>query len=639
MCGLAGLLDLKRQLDGNGLALQAKRMADAIRHRGPDTGGQWTDAPAGLALSFRRLAIIDLTPSGRQPMISRNQRFAISFNGEVYNYQELRAELESAGLSFRGTSDTEVILEGFGHWGVEKTVRRLIGMFAIALWDRDERRLWLIRDRLGIKPLYFGNVGDYFLFGSELKSLRAVEGWQPEIDRDALAAYMRFNYVPAPRSIYQGIYKLPAGSILSIVAGEDPDVQRYWTMADVVQQERVNAPEDRIIGAAEALMRDAVRRRMVADVPLGALLSGGVDSTTVAALMQSESNTPIRTFTIGFDDAAYDEAGDARAVAAHIGSDHTELYLSPNRARDLIPQLPDWYDEPFADSSALPTQLVSQLARKDVTVALSGDGGDEVFLGYNRYLAAEDAWQRMSGMSGWQRELFASAAESISINNWDRLAKLIPKGRRPRMMGDKMHKLASVFRQPDQNSVYRRLVSQWKDPSAMLMGGTETFGETWRSADQIPDFAERMAFLDTMTYLPDDILTKVDRASMSVSLEVRVPLLDHRLVEFAWTLPKEMRLRGSTTKWLLREVCYRHVPREIVDRPKMGFSVPLEGWLRGPLYEWADSLLDEQKIEEGGLFHPIAVKNAWEEFLAGRGNHQHGIWGLLQAQAWLERWA
>lgn len=639
MCGIAGLVDLKRNLDGNELALQAKRMADAMHHRGPDTGGQWTDTPSGVALAFRRLAIIDLTPSGHQPMLSGSQRFAITFNGEVYNFRELRSELEERGIQFRGTSDTEVILEAFGHWGVEATAKRLIGMFAIALWDREERRLWLIRDRLGIKPLYFGTAGDQFLFGSELKALRAVDGWQPEIDRDAIAAYLRFNYIPAPRSIYKNIFKLPPGSILSIVPGGDPDVQRYWTMADVIQQERIEATDNQVIGAAETLMRDAVNRRMVSDVPLGALLSGGVDSTTVAALMQAESGVPIRTFTIGFEDAAYDEAGDARAVAAHIGSDHTELYLSANRARDLIPQLPDWYDEPFADSSALPTRLVSQLARKDVTVALSGDGGDEVFFGYNRYLAAEDAWQRMSQMSGWRRKLFASAAESLSIASWDRLAKLIPASRRPRMLGDKMHKLASVFRQPDQNSIYRRLVSQWDDPAAFIAEGTETTAEAWRTADQLSDFAERMAFLDTVTYLPDDILTKVDRASMSISLEVRVPLLDHRLIEFAWTLPKRMRIRGSATKWLLRQVCYRHVPREIVDRPKMGFAIPLDSWLRGPLYEWADSLLDEKRIEDDGLFEPGAVRLAWEDFLDGKGNNQHGIWGLLQAQAWLERWA
>lgn len=639
MCGIAGIVDLKRQLDGNELALTAKKMADTLHHRGPDTGGQWTDAAAGLSLSFRRLAIIDLTSSGHQPMMSANGRFCIVYNGEVYNYQELRQQLAAEGCRFRGNSDTEVILEAFERWGIEVTVKRLIGMFAIALWDTEERKLWLIRDRLGIKPLYFGSVGGRFLFASELKALRAVDGWEPEIDRDALAGFLRFNYVPAPRSIYTDIYKLPPGSLLSFSPGEDLDVKRYWTMADVICQERINAPDDRVISAAETLMRDAISRRMVADVPLGALLSGGIDSTTVAALMQAESKVPIRTFTIGFENTAYDEAQDARAVAAHIGSNHTELYLSVNRARDLIPQLPDWFDEPFGDSSALPTHLVSQLARNDVTVALSGDGGDEVFFGYNRYVAAEDAWRRMSTMSGWRRRLFAAAAESLSVGSWDLLAKLLPTARRPRMFGDKMHKLATVFRQPDENAIYRRLVSQWDNPTEFISSGKETFGEAWQTSEELVDFVDRMAFLDTVTYLPDDILTKVDRASMSVNLEVRVPLLDHRLIEFAWTLPKRMRIRGSTTKWLLRQVCYRHVPQAIVDRPKMGFAIPLDTWLKGPLYEWAESLLDKQRLEEDGLFKPLAVRSAWEAYLDGKGNYQHGIWGLLQAQAWLERWA
>ena len=639
MCGIAGLVDLKRQLDSNELALQAKQMADVLHHRGPDMGGQWTDAPSGLALAFRRLAIIDLTPSGHQPMLSANGRFAIVYNGEVYNYQELRQQLLDDGCRFRGSSDTEVILEAFCHWGIETTVKRLIGMFAIALWDCKARRLWLIRDRLGIKPLYFGSVDDRFFFASELKALRTVNGWKPEVDRDAVAGFLRFNYIPAPRSIYRNVFKLPPGSLLSLRPGEDPAVARYWTMADVIRQERAEVTDEWAIVAAEGLMRDAIRRRMVADVPLGALLSGGVDSTTVAALMQAESDAPIRTFTIGFENTAYDEAEDARAVAAHIGSDHTELYLSANRARDLIPQLPDWYDEPFADSSALPTRLVSQLARKDVTVALSGDGGDEVFFGYNRYIAAEDAWRRMSRMSGWQRQLFAAAAESLSVGVWDLLARVIPAGKRPRMLGDKMHKLAAVFRQSDEDAIYRRLVSHWPEPSAFISQGEESVSESWRTAKELSDFTERMAYLDTVTYLPDDILTKVDRASMSVSLEVRVPLLDHRLIEFAWTLPKRMRIRGSTTKWLLRQVCYRHVPQNLIDRPKMGFAIPLDEWLRGPLYEWAEGQFGEKRLTDDGLFEPAAVRSAWENFLDGKSNSQHGIWGLLQAQAWLERWA
>jgi len=410
-------------------------------------------------------------------------------------------------------------------------------------------------------------------------------------------------------------------------------------MADIALQARGEAPDDVVVDAGEALIRDAVRRRMVADVPVGALLSGGLDSTTVAALMQAESDRPIRTFTIGFDEAGFDEAAAAKEVARHIGAEHTELYLSPNRARELIPELPEWYDEPFADSSALPTRLVSQLARKDVTVALSGDGGDEVFLGYNRYPAAVAAWRRMQGTPPWMRRGIARSLEMLSPRSWDRLGGLLPTSRRPRLLGDKMHKLAGAFRQQSPDDIYRRLTSQWDDPAAFLTEGTEFSTEAWRSAANISDFSERMAFLDTVTYLPDDILAKVDRASMSVALEVRVPLLDHRVVEFAWSLPPRMRLRGDTTKWLLREICYRHVPRALVERPKMGFAVPLDTWLRGPLRDWAESLLDETRLAEEGLFQPDAVRAAWTHFLDGRDNAQHGIWGLLQAQAWLERWA
>ena len=637
MCGIAGFIDLKGGMDGNALAAEAKRMADALRHRGPDTGGQWTDGPAGLAFGFRRLSIIDLSQAGHQPMVSADERFVIVYNGEVYNFQELRAELESAGHVFRGHSDTEVILEACARWGVMETIPRLIGMFAMAVWDREERRLWLARDRLGIKPLFYGRAGDRFLFGSELKALRAAGGWTPEVDRDALAGYMRFAYVPAPQTIYKGIAKLEPGCLLSYGLGGEPEIRRYWHMAEVAGQAREEISDTDAIERLDTLLRDAVRRRMVADVPLGALLSGGVDSTTVLALMQAESDRPVRSFTIGFEDATYDEARDARQVAEHLGTEHTELYLSADRARDLIPELPDWYDEPFADSSALPTRLVSELARQDVTVALSGDGGDEVFFGYNRYVAAEATWRRTCGLPRWLRGLGAAGLTALSPGAWDLLAKAVPRS--PRMLGDKLHKLAAILPADGPDAIYRRLVSQWDDPAALLAGGDEAEAPVWQEAQAIEDFAERMAFLDTGTYLPDDILAKVDRASMSVSLEVRVPLLDHRVVEFAWTLPKHMRIREGTTKWLLRQVCHRYVPKEIVERPKMGFAIPLDGWLRGPLRDWAEALLAESRLEQEGMFRPKAVRRAWGDFLAGRGNLQHGIWGVLQAQAWMERWA
>ncbi len=638
MCGISGVMDLRQRLDAEQLAHQMQRMSDALIHRGPDSGGQWLDTDNGVALGFRRLAIIDLGPGGDQPMVSADQRYVISYNGEIYNYLELRSELIGQGVAFHGSSDTEVLLEAFSHFGIANTLKRLNGMFAIALWDREQRRLWLVRDRLGIKPLYYGLLPEFFIFASEIKALRAFEPWQPQIDRAAVLAFTRFNYIPAPLSIYQQISKLPPGALLSLAPNKPPELQYYWTMWDVAHQpQQALAPTD-AVDAAETLMRDTVRRQMLADVPYGALLSGGIDSSTVAALMQAESTERIQTFTIGFADAAYDEASAARAVATHIGSRHTEFRVSASDILDLIPQLPLWYDEPFADSSALPTYLLSRLARQHVTVALSGDGGDEVFLGYNRYAIASALWRRMANMPNWRRRLYASAAESLSIANWERLAKLIPAARRPRQLGDKLHKLAAGLRQPDANAIYRRLVSQWEDPQSLVIGASESAAEVWQQAACISDFTERMAFLDTVTYLPDDILTKVDRASMAVSLEVRVPLLDHRLVEFAWRLPQALRLRGSTTKWLLREVCYRHLPQALVNRPKAGFAVPLDNWLRGPLHDWARDLLNLDRIRAQGIFEPLVVADRWQRFVDGKGNYQHGMWGVLQLQAWLDHW-
>jgi len=636
MCGIAGFLDLKRQTPADDLAAAARAMTDAMVHRGPDSGAVWTDAEAGVAFAFRRLAIIDLSPQGDQPMTSASGRFIIVYNGEVYNFQELRKELEGAGVGFRGNSDTEVMLEGFAHWGVETTVKRLVGMFAFALWDREEKRLWLGRDRLGIKPVYYGEVDGLFLFGSELKALRVKDGWRPRLNRDALASYTRFNYIPAPHSIYSGIHKLEPGTLLSYTQSKPPELFRYWDMASVATQSRRDISDAEAISEAETLLTDAVSRRMVSDVPLGALLSGGVDSATVVALMQKSSDRPIQTFTIGFQEQGFDEAGHARAVAAHLGTDHTDITLAPEHARNIIPNLADWYDEPFADSSALPTRLVSELARRHVTVALSGDGGDETFLGYNRYHTADALWQRMQRTPAALRRFSASILGGVSSGLWDSLSQLIPASRRPSLAGDKAHKLADALRQPEADDIYKALVSHWRIP--IVLDGAEQFTPVWEAARAIPDFGERMAFLDTQTYLPDDILTKVDRASMSVSLEARVPLLDHRLMEFAWSLPKRMRLRDGQRKWLLRQVLYRHVPREMVERPKSGFAVPIADWLRGPLRDWTENLIDEQRLREEGWFDPAPIRHAWAEHLAGKGNHWEALWGICMAQAWRERW-
>ncbi len=638
MCGIAGFIDLKRETGPERLRDDVRRMADALTHRGPDMGDQWVDPKVGIALGFRRLAIIDLTPTGHQPMISANGRFVIIYNGEAYNFADLRIELEAAGHVFRGTSDTEVFLEGCVAWGVEATVDRLIGMFAFALWDRREGRLWLGRDRLGIKPLYYSRQDSLFLFGSELKALRAKDGWQATIDRDALTAFFRFNYLPAPHSIYQNVYKLEPGTLLSLRPGEEPNSRRYWDLATVAAKARVEIDEDDALSEGEALLRDAVKRRLVSDVPLGALLSGGVDSSTVAALMQVEGGHPIKTYTVGFEQTEFDEARQAKAVAQHIGSEHHEIYLSEARALELVPKLPDWYDEPFGDSSALPTWLVAQMAREHVTVALSGDGGDEVFLGYNRYHAAAATWQGARYIPDPLKRLAASAISAVPTAGWDGAASLLPRSLRPRMVGDKAHKFGSILTENDADGMYRRLVSHWSDPSALVANGTEPINAAWDEAGGIPDFSERMAFLDTKTYLPDDILTKVDRASMAVSLEVRVPLLDHRVVEFAWRLPKRMKLRGASTKRLLHRILNRHVPKELVERPKSGFSVPLDQWLRGPLRDWAEALLDETSLKREGYLDSKLVRRTWTDYLAGRGNAGQAIWGVLMFQSWRERW-
>lgn len=634
MCGIAGFLDLKRQSSAEALAAEAGAMGQALIHRGPDSGDSWIDEQAGIALAFRRLAIIDLSPAGDQPMMSANGRYVIVFNGEIYNFKELRAELESSGHRMRGDSDTEVMLEGFAAWGVEATVKRLIGMFAFALWDREDRRLWLCRDRLGIKPLYYGEVDGLFLFGSELKALRAKAGWTPTINRDALAAFAQRNYVPTPLSIYRDISKLPPGSLLSFTPGSPPTMSRYWSMDDTAQIERRDIGDAEAVEEAEALLGDAVSRRMVSDVPLGAMLSGGVDSATVVALMQKSSPKPVRTFTIGFKEGGFDEAEHARAVAEHLGTDHTEIAMSPDHARNVIPRLADWYDEPFADSSALPTRLVCELAQRDVTVALSGDGGDEAFLGYNRYRAADALWRRAAGIPMPLRNAAAGVLQGLSTSSWDCLARLLPASRRPSLAGDKAHKLAAIMTQTNADDAYWRLVSHWQTP--VVTGDGQPPAPL---SSDIADFGERMAFYDSVTYLPDDILAKVDRASMSVSLEARIPLIDHRVLEFAWSLPKRMRLRDGTSKWLLRQVLYRHVPREIVERPKAGFAVPVAAWLRGPLRDWAEDLLDERRLSEEGWFDPRPIRRAWAEHLSGRGNHWEALWGVCVAQSWRERWA
>ena len=653
MCGITGLIDPNLQSD-SALALQndvITRMADCLASRGPDDSGTWVDPTVGVALGHRRLSILDLSPLGHQPMHSASGRYVIVFNGEIYNYLELRHELEQlGGVAWRSHCDTEVMLAAFEAWGVKAALQRFIGMFAFALWDRQERILVLARDRLGEKPLYYGWSGGVFLFGSELKALRAHPAFTVAINRDALTLLLRHNYIPAPYSIYQGIAKLPPATFATLgwpalARHADPAIESYWSFREVAEAGVAHPlPVDEIaaIGELEALLRDAVARQMVADVPLGAFLSGGVDSSTIVALMQTQSSRPVNTFTIGFHEAGYNEAEYAQAVARHLGTDHTEFYVTPQEARAVIPRLPQLYDEPFADSSQIPTVLVSQLARTRVTVSLSGDAGDELFGGYTRYFLAVRIWNILSCLQPSLRAGIARLLLSIPTLWLDRvlntLRPVLPPLRRYPQAGDKIHKLAELLTLPNAERLYQRLVSHWEQSAAVVIGGQEpvtvlTNAGQWA---KLPNFIQRMMYLDTLTYLPDDILVKVDRAAMSVSLESRAPFLDHRVVEWAWRAPLNMKIRNGQGKWLLRQVLYRYVPRELIERPKQGFGVPIDHWLRGPLRDWAEALLDESRLRQEGFFNPQPIRAKWAEHLAGTRNWQYYLWDVLMFQAWLQ---
>ncbi len=617
-------------------------MQQSLRHRGPDDEGIWLDPELPVALAHRRLSIIDLSPAGHQPMVSSDQRFVITYNGEVFNHEDIRPDLMAHGIRFRGHSDTEVMLEAFSVYGIEATIKRLIGMFAIGVWDRRERVLTLVRDRLGIKPLYWAKFGNLFAFGSELKALRACPGWIPRINRDAVASFMRFNYVPAPHTIYQGVYKLEPGAILTLPWGGEPRIERFWDARAIARDGLANplrADERELIDQLETLLCDAVRRRMIADVPLGAFLSGGIDSSIVVALMQATNSGTVRTYTVGFDVGGFDEARHAAAVARHLGTEHTEMTVTAREALEVIPRLPDMYDEPFADSSQIPTHLVSAMTRRHVTVALSGDGGDEVFAGYNRYRLASRSWQAMNLLPRPLRRTLAASITAVAPERWSRLLSFLPEKLHPRQIGDKLHKLAAVLDAPDGSVAYRRLVSHW-EPDAVIAGGEEPRGIVWDASitEEFPDPLRQMQFLDLVTYLPDDILTKVDRASMAVALEVRVPLLDHRVVEASWRLPREMLMRNGSLKWILRQTLYRYVPQALIERPKSGFAIPLGEWLRGPLRDWAEMLLSESQLSESGLLEPSVVRRHWQEHVAGQHNWQYLLWNVLMFEAWRARW-
>ena len=645
MCGIAGFLSLAEFYSAEKVL---SSMSDAIMHRGPDDCGVWTDRTAGIGLAHRRLSIVDLSPEGHQPMASPSGRYMVVFNGEIYNHLDLRADLAKVGTDrlaagrWRGHSDTETLLAGFDKWGIIATIERVIGMFAIVVWDRESRTLTMVRDRMGEKPLYYGWQGQgskaCFLFGSELKSLRAHPSFSSGVNRESLCLFMRHGYIPAPYSIYQNIFKLPPGCSLTVSLQErEPKISSYWSLAGVAEA-GVASPfkgnANQAVCELEGILKDVVRQQMMADVPLGAFLSGGIDSSTVVALMQAQSSRPVRTFSIGFQEQGYNEAKHAKAVAKHLGTEHTELYVTSELAMAVIPKLPKLYSEPFADSSQIPTYLVSQLARQQVTVSLSGDAGDELFCGYTRYQMTAGLWGKVSCVPRPLRQLAASVITALPPAAWDKLGAVLPFSR----VGDKLHKGAALLGSRSVADLYRGMVSLWSDPASVVIGATEPatvlsgFALDLRGLGDV----ERMMALDMLSYLPDDILAKVDRAAMGVSLETRVPFLDHRVVEFAWSLPLNYKLRNSVTKWPLRQVLYRYVPSELIERSKMGFSVPIDHWLRGPLREWAETLLAEPRLLSEGFFDPVPIRLKWFEHLSGKRNWQYQLWNVLMFQVWLE---
>ena len=646
MCGIAGFFGRQRSRPADELATTVRAMTDAIVHRGPDDAGAWIDAECGVGLGHRRLSILDLSPEGHQPMLSEDGRFVIVFNGEVYNFQPLRAELEAKGHKFRGHSDTEVMLAAFLEWGVEASTKRFNGMFAFALWDRQDRVLHLGRDRLGEKPLYYGWVDGTFVFASELKALRPFPGFNTDIDRRSLTGLLRYNYIPEPYSIYKGIRKLPPASLLTWDGSDSrPEPKLYWNLREVVEHgldHQLKCSDAEATDELEALLKRAVGMRMISDVPLGAFLSGGIDSSLTVALMQSQSSRPVRTFTIGFHEKEYNEAQLAKEVAKHLGTDHTEFYVTPKDALDVIPKLPSLYDEPFSDYSQIPTYLVCGLARQHVTVALSGDAGDELFGGYERYAMGRSIHDKFYWMPPIMRSIAGHAMTALPAGAWNGLARaagpLMPGRFRNVPFGDKLHKLAEVVSSPGMDALYLNLMSYWKKPLDVVVDGEEAVTSIvdkngW---PRVSDYTHRMMQLDMETYLPGDILVKVDRASMGVSLESRVPLLDTDVIEYAWRVPFGMKVRDGRGKWILREVLYRHVPKPLIDRPKRGFGVPLEHWLRGELRDWAESLLDESRLKREGFFHPEPVRQKWREHLGGARNWHFYLWGVLMFQAWLE---
>jgi asparagine synthase (glutamine-hydrolysing) len=644
MCGIVGYISPKS------LNVEAviRAMSDSLVHRGPDASGYWSDLSVGLALGHRRLSIIDLSSSGAQPMMSASGRYVIVLNGEIYNFEALRKELgRNGGKPWRGTSDTEVALEAIETWGFERALKQFIGMFALALWDRRDRKLFLVRDRMGEKPLYYGKAGSAFIFGSELKALRAFPDADLEVDRQALSSFLQFGYVPTLLSIYRGVKKLCPGSYMAVSVSMDGTVSvgeptPYWSLDLARDGARIQDLKDRddkqLVDELITRLSATVRRQMVADVPLGAFLSGGIDSSTIVSLMQTQSSRPIRTFTIGFHERGYNEAPYAKQVAQHLGTDHTEFYIDAAEAAAVIPRLPTIYDEPFADSSAIPTFLVSQLTKRHVTVSLSGDGGDELFAGYPRYQFCCDLWNRLNKLHPWGRGRASTLLTGLSPRAWDLVFKLVFSNRQLQQInGHRMHRLARVLCAESFDELYVRIISQWHPEDGIVrLFDREREPNCCLDDERNESMLKRMRRFDIVQYLPDDLLTKIDRAAMGVSLESRMPFLDHEIVEFAWALPERVLVRQGESKWILRQLLDRFVPRNLVERPKAGFAIPVSHWLRAELKEWAEHLLDEQTLRTQGYLDPAPIRRMWREHCSGKYDRHTYLWNVLMFQAWLQ---
>ena len=649
MCGICGFYS-KSSFKSDEII---KKMNLSIHHRGPDDSGIWQDGNAGIVFGHQRLSIIDPTPAGKQPMHSSSGRLILTYNGEIYNHLEIRSELQEikSNIKWYSNTDTETLVEALDFWGIEVTLKKLVGMFAFAVWDRKLRSLTLVRDRMGEKPIYFGwqGIGDktVFLFGSELKALKVHPEFRGNINNDAIALQLRHNCIPAPYSIYKDIFKLLPGHYLQLKENDLvkkllPNPKPYWSLVEVATQgvnKLKSLSANDIEKELEQLLKISIKQQMMSDVPLGVFLSGGVDSSTVVALMQAQSNQPIKTFTIGFNEQEYNEAKYAKEVARYLGTEHTELYVSAEQAMAVIPKLAYIYDEPFSDSSQIPTFLISQLAKKKVTVALTGDGGDEVFCGYNRYILSKNLWNKLTLIPLPLRKNLASGIKSINSQSWNKFFKILPSLNQYTNLDDKVYKIASVLESKTLFDLYYKLISNWQNPNEILLNGKEprTFLTNYESELTKLDGQQQMMLLDSMTYLPDDILVKTDRAAMATSLETRAPFLNHKLLEYAWQIPQPLKLKKTQSKWILRQILYKYIPKKLVERPKVGFGVPIDSWLRGPLKDWAQALLDKTKLRNQGFFNPDSISIKWTEHLSGKKNWQYEIWSILMFQEWLSK--